>query len=113
MSQGTTAVGRNTYGEIHVLDGQLQVFQPHKHRILGVIQVAEVSHDNFRTFLQIHKGDLCLSHKQDSLPHLLTREDDPNTSSPRKQPEAQKNSGAGQKPFLERTKWIFLEKNNT
>ena len=57
-SHGNAVLGRCTYGEVHFLDGPLQVFESHSHCILSVIQVAEVSHDDFRTFLQMHKQDL-------------------------------------------------------
>lgn len=56
---GRQAVGGCTYGEVHLLDGQLQVFESHSHYVLSVIQVAEVSHDNFCTLLQIH-SEICV-----------------------------------------------------
>lgn len=59
MSHGNAVVSWYTYGEVHFLDAFLQVFESHSHCILSVIQVAEVSHDNFCTFLQTHKEDLC------------------------------------------------------
>lgn len=41
-----------THCEVHLLDGLVQVFKSHGHRVLRVIQVAEVGHDDFCTFLK-------------------------------------------------------------
>lgn len=59
-SHGDTEGSWHTYRKVHFLDGELQVFESHSHGILSVIQVAEVSHDNFCTLLQRHKEELCL-----------------------------------------------------
>ena len=58
-SHANTVVSWCTHGEVHFLDGPLQVFKSHSHCVLSVVQVAEVSHDDFCTFLQMHKQDLC------------------------------------------------------
>lgn len=58
-SHANAVVSWCTHGEVHFLDGPLQVFESHSHCVLSVVQVAEVSHDDFCTFLQMHKQDLC------------------------------------------------------
>lgn len=53
VSHGNAVVSPCTHGEVQILDGPLQVFESHRHCMLSVIQVAEVSHDDFCTLLQM------------------------------------------------------------
>lgn len=51
-SRGSSLLATHAHREVHILDGLVQVLKPHGHSVLRVVQVAEVGHDDFRTFLE-------------------------------------------------------------